>query len=288
MYQLRVGYKLNRLRYRFLTSEKINRLKKKINHFFYPADSCQIIFVFGCQRSGTTLLQKILNLSSRIQRHGEGEAPYFYPENDLARQFRLQPKDIVLKHLNYEKSEMITIKPLYETFQLNALMSDYPDAKVFFMYRNYRDVVKSHLKYYAHINALEYVKPLFESEKNHWLTENLPNYAKNNIRSFRLKDLSNSDAYALYWYARNSVGISQINDNVEIVNYDKLISQPITEIPRICKFVDVKARPTWPSIIRLKEEKRSRYQFRISPEIEIICEELSQKLMKLTLDAKLE
>jgi len=160
--------KLDKIKLAWYGSCKLNKLREALRRIS-PHKMTKIIFIFGCQRSGTTIIQKLISLQPQVKYHGEGDAPYFY-NTSSDKHHRIRPVKEVEKYLKQESMEIIAIKPLYESHKAAQLISRYPESKGIWMFRHYRDVIDSHLHYYKQ-SAIEYIRPLFSDKIHNWLNE---------------------------------------------------------------------------------------------------------------------
>jgi len=269
---------LDKLRLTWHSSYKINKIRESIFAIFRLGKSTEVIYIFGCQRSGTTIIQKLLSLNINVKFHGEGDLPYFYdPKSD--KHHRLQPIEQLRKLIKKEPLKYIVIKPLYESHFANELLSALPNSKGIWVFRNYLDVIDSHIHYYKQ-NAIEYIAPLYSDDTDSWLNENLPEDIKEFLNRFSPDELTDADAYGLFWIVRNSLyrNVSD-NDNILLVNYEKLVNKPEQEIERIYDFTKLKFNKLFCKIIRSNAVSK-KVSFSLNPEIEEKCKQLNEELLK--------
>lgn len=277
---------LDKLKLKFYSSYKINRLREKYLSLVSPNKDTKIIFIFGCQRSGTTIIQKIISLNPLIKYHGEGDEPYFFDENsDDA--FRLKKEDEIKQYIHNECHEYIALKPLYESHRALELMSSHKGSKGLWIFRDYNEVINSHLGYY-NINAIDYIRPVFKSAQSNWKNEYISDNVKTLLHELSVDELSDADAYALFWLLRNSIYLdihSKHNDNILLINYTNLLEMPEQQTTMIFDFLGLQCRSFYHKLVR-SSSKKTNYEFVINPIIKNECEKVMGVLRgycKLTL-----
>src|SRR5262245_20893973 len=102
----------------------------------------RVLFIVGCQRSGTTLLTRLLDtdVGCRVFReHSELSSA------DEAAGIRLKPLPEVAAILGRVRAPLVVAKPLVETQNVRSLLEHFPGSRALFMYRGYADVARSDL-----------------------------------------------------------------------------------------------------------------------------------------------
>ena len=115
-----------------------------------PHDRRKVVFIFGCQRSGTTMLQQsFLDPSWRVFILGEhdrrlvGDDP---GETELAR-------GLARVHANRRLPfEIVALKPLVESSRALQLTDAAGDARSIWMLRHYGDVARSNIRRFGERN----------------------------------------------------------------------------------------------------------------------------------------
>ena len=284
-----VKQNIEKLKTRIVASEKVNNLKNISYSIFNPPEDPKALFTFGCQRSGTTLLQRLLNLSPKVKMYGEGEEPYFYPKSDPQLQFRLRSQDSIRNLLSTETTHYVSLKPIYDTQNMFKFLERFPGSKAYFIFRSYQDVTQSHLTYYKdiHCSGRDYIKPLFKRRKLNWMNEYFPDSLDRAVADIDFNSLTSEDAYALHWYARNAIFLELLKNNpdkshlVQPVCYEELLSDPEYYGRQIYNFANLGFSSNWLSIIR-SENLYKPLACEFSPAINKICDDLLFELKALT------
>ncbi|MDZ4286527.1 MAG: hypothetical protein U0984_01135 [Prosthecobacter sp.] len=136
-------------RWRILSSYKVNKLRTRLYQTLHPCREPRIVFVFGCQRSGTTMLRSFIGFDPRVDDQGEGDPPYFWqvPVED-PRYLRAVPDEEIERLSRASHSPVVLIKPLHDSQRAAALLQRFPRSKGIWIFRHYHEVILSHLNYY--------------------------------------------------------------------------------------------------------------------------------------------
>ena len=100
------------------------------------------------------------------------------PESDigdcLARR-RLDPHARVSKILANLRSGLVVIKPLVESQNALGLLDQYEGSMGLWMFRSYKAVAASNLKYFGRRNGIEDLRPIVQEDRSDWRCERITN-----------------------------------------------------------------------------------------------------------------
>ncbi|WP_456480618.1 sulfotransferase family protein [Nautilia sp.] len=224
----------------------------------------KVIFIIGNSRSGTTLMAKILNnnksvysfnelhffenfwtekdcffdlqraksvltrlfCSSRLHTYSKCEEKLFREEIEAFLQdfsFPVNGIEVFKKFLYYETRKNNKQIPCEQTprnlFYLKSILEYFPEAKIIYMVRDPRDTTLSQkYKWKRFFKAKNEPYPLSESIRN------LVNY-----HPITISLLWRSSANAILPYLEN--------DNVLMVQFEELISNPEENVKKVCEFL---------------------------------------------------
>lgn len=138
-------------KYPIKIEEKLFLKKKKVQQSLIPAvKEKRILFIIGCQRSGTTMMQKVFEKDLKSKVYGEfSRLSYWDPEK-----IRLNPMDQLKREFGKVSPPLIVLKPLVETQNIDELLGYFPESKALWMYRNYKDVAASNLINFGQKNGI--------------------------------------------------------------------------------------------------------------------------------------
>jgi len=213
-------------RNRFQQSYKMNRLRTWVYGLLHPCGNPRVAFIFGCQRSGTTLLRNFIGLDSRFRDVGEGDPPYFHQETG-ERYLRLIDDDDVEALVRSQRSPWVLLKPLHDSQQAARLLRRFNNSRGIWIYRHYLPVIQSHLRYYKH-DALHYLAPLSMLDESSWILKGLGKEVLQTIQELVVHAGGRPEnLYAVFWYARNAQLFVQLKEmRMLVLSYEELVLQP--------------------------------------------------------------
>jgi len=236
---------IDALKWKVLNSYKANRLRTWAYQQLSPASKPRIAWVFGCQRSGTTMLRNFIGFDPRVNDQGEGAPPFFHQtENDHPDYIRLIPDDQIQDLVQKQRSEVVLIKPLHDSQRAAELLDRFPDSKGVWIFRDYHEVILSHLTYYkGRYEGLPYVQPLLNLDSTSWKAQGLGEEMKTFVKEHRRLATTPTSAFALFWLARNSLLFSQHHNQMITLGYKDLVQHPSECLAILGRHIDLDLDP---------------------------------------------
>ena len=116
----------------------------------------KIIFIVGCQRSGTSLMTRIFfrDLRAKVYR----ESSILSSRDPI--KIRLNPLHLVKMKIDNVQAPIIVLKPLAESQNIIKLLQFFPESRAIWIFRNYKDVASSNLKLFGEMNGVNDLKPI--------------------------------------------------------------------------------------------------------------------------------
>lgn len=265
------------IRKKWLTSYKLNKMRTWLQGRLHASGETRILFVFGCQRSGTTMLKELIGVDSRVNAIGEGDPPYFSQAED-GNYLRLIPNSEIDRLVEAEVSDILLLKPLHDSQIAVKLLARFQDSKGIWIYRDYMDVVQSHLRYYkGRYDPLEYVGEMLNFDQINWKNANLSSETKELLSSLAEHSQAPADLYALFWLARNSLHFSQeLEDKVLLLKYEDIVGNPGSAVSAIGHLLGFELSQ---SAARLPEKReRPDHSFSLDTRVKDACEEMMGQL----------
>jgi len=237
---------LSALSWRVLSSYKVNRLRTWVHQRLHPCRDPRIVWVFGCQRSGTTMLRSFIGFDPRVNDQGEGDPPFFWqtPVED-PRYIRLIPDAEIERLVRAQTSEVVLIKPLHDSQRAAELLRRFQRSKGIWIFRHYHEVILSHINYYrGRYDPLPYLRDLLELNPGSWKAEALGEEMRAFIIQHRHLATTPTAGYALFWLARNSLLFQQEHPDLITLDYDTLVVRAADALALLSQFVglDLDAR----------------------------------------------
>ncbi len=234
----------------------------------------QFSFVFGCQRSGTKMLMRILDESL--------ETRIWHENNALAFQdFELRP-DPVLRALGASSPARCQIfKPICDSQRADQLLGAFPSARGLWIYRAPGDVARSAVqKWGAHQRDVVNAIAEGDLEPWGWRTRDLPGELVEAVRAVHRPDLTEHEGALLFWWIRNSFYFSRGLDQqprMLLVKYEDLALDPDGTFPAVFEHVGARFEPRFTERVHAGSV-RGGAGVEASPEIQALCDELLTRL----------
>jgi hypothetical protein len=196
-----------------------------------------VLFIVGCQRSGTTLVNEILLRDFHSKVYAEQSK---LSSLDAPKRLRLDPLDSVKAVLDQDRAPLVIVKPLVESQNILQLLSYFEGSKALWMYRHYRDVAASHVKKWGDQNSIRDLRAIVEQRENHWCYENVPAEVRETVLQHFSEEMNGYDAAALYWFVRNSFFFNlhlDTNPMVMLCKYEELVADPVEVMQEVYGFL---------------------------------------------------
>ncbi len=239
----------------------------------------QLLFIIGCQRSGTTLMTRIFNRDFNT---------LVYPEHSsLSKQdqldgLRLNPLPQVEKRIKATRFPLVVLKPLVETQNSCQLLDFFDGSKALWMYRDYRDVALSNLRRFGLQNGIKNLRYIVQEQEDNWRVEKLTPEYRDLVSRYFSEEMNPYDAAALFWIVRNSFFFTQdlaAQPAVRMLRYRDLVTEPLATITAVYNF----AQRPFPGDRLVQEVHQTslgkgQAQIDLSPDIQTLCEEMLARL----------
>ena len=150
-----------------------------------------VLFIVGCQRSGTSLTIQIFDRDLNTKVYEELSK---LSSNDLRNKIRLNPLESVKKVVDKNKVPLIVSKPLVETQNSLKLLNYFQGSKALWMYRHYKDVASSNLTLFGIENGINNLRPIVENDSQNWRSENVPENVRKVVFDHFSEDMNPYDA----------------------------------------------------------------------------------------------
>lgn len=256
-----------------------HRTLKRFYHLKNRSDTQKrLMFVMGCQRSGTTLMMHILEKDYATSIYHEQSG---LSSGDKVERLRLNSLDSVKKALARDRAHFIVLKPLVESQRTLELLDIFPNSKVLWMYRSYHDVVNSNLKRFGLQNGINDIRPIAQGDPENWRSAGASDHVRAVVQEHFAEDMNLYDAGALFWYARNSLYFEQNlmqNPHVMLCNYRDLARKPLRFMQEFYHFME-QDFPGAHIVADVKESSVGRGKHvELSPAIEALCANLYERM----------
>jgi hypothetical protein len=238
----------------------------------------QLLFIFGCQRSGTTLVKDIFDndLNARVY----GEFSEISRSQKGRRNLRLKPLEEVKAIIERGPARLIVAKPIAETQNALKLLAFFPGSKALFIYRNYAAVAASNLKLFGPGNGISNLRPIMEGDATNWRAEGVSADVRGMVAARFRGDMDPYDAAALFWYVRNrfffDLGLDR-HPAVRPLRYEDLVRDPSGMMARVYGFLGMDCPRAAAALVHGDSAGKGR-EVKLSAEIRDLCQDLLERL----------
>lgn len=241
-----------------------------------PVDQRRVLLVFGCQRSGTTMLQQsILNRSWRtviLEEHDRR----LVKAGDSER-LRWDSLEQVCPRIAALPFELVVAKPLVESHRVRELLDACGRAQGIWMLRHYNAVARSSVRRFGDENGLRDLRILVQDGSSDWRGA-VRDDVRDHVASLLVSPLSPLDAAAVFWWARNRLYLDQAlsrDDRIRIVRYEAFIENPHEHLDALSQFVGMPL-PLRAMSRRIRPAIATPVALR--PDIDVLCSGLQRTL----------
>ncbi|MEX2615196.1 MAG: sulfotransferase family protein [Alphaproteobacteria bacterium] len=232
----------------------------------------RIVYVAGCQRSGTNLVLNMLEQSDLTDVYHETDSRSFDT-------YALRPESVIDALIAKSRPPFFVIKCLLESDRLTEFLDRFEDARGLFVYRHFNDVVRSIVASWPNgRNRIDQI--VANPADGKWRTDGISEGTLARVRALYRPDLNNFSANALFWFIRNSLFFEKQFDRdprVMLLRFDNLVDENAATVRRIAGFLDL---PATPRMIALpnRGRVRKRQELDIDPAIREACTALLDRL----------
>lgn len=254
------------------------RLRRGWRRFFWqrltnPNRKTKPAFIVGCGRSGTSMLIHRLGRSWAVDPFNEDNQAAF-------EKWRIRPLNVIENLIDRSYAQIALFKPVLTTPHSCEYLARFPDARMFFVYRHYTDVINSSVKKFGPSDRLAHVDSWINDDFDEFAPIAPPETTAAMIRRLWKPYLSPESAAALYWLFYNSLyydlGLAQ-DSRVKLIGYEPLVNNAGQEIKEACEFLDLKFEPRMSADIFATSVGRDDPPD-MDPDIQSACEALWQRL----------
>ena len=261
---------------------RVFRLLKRIRQFwrFRPGTPRPVLFVVGCQRSGTSLLAHIFRRDWNVVSFDE-VSPLSSRDPEKLR-WNALPE--VRARILGCRAGMVVCKPLVESQHLGRLLEAIPGSRAIWLYRDVNKVALSNLKFFGQDNGHKDLAPVLAAEPDNWRSEQVTAQQQATVARLAAQGLSDLDAAALFWWLRNSLyfqGGHQNDQRVMVVDYADLLAEAEAVMRRCYHFVD---QPfPGPQIVAdvLPPRRSGPTELELSADVRSLCDELDSRFQEV-------
>ena len=235
------------------------------------------VFLVGVQRSGTNMIVRGLEAAPEFEVHNENDGRVF-------ERFLLRPLPVVRDIVARSRHAYVLFKPLCDSHRtaelLDGLGTSNP-GRAIWAYRSMDGRVASALAKFGDVNLRVLASIAAGEGATWWQAQGLADETLAFLRTFDYDAMSPATAAALFWCLRNrlffDLGLDR-RDDVALVSYDAVLSDPVARMDQLCAFLGFGWRPELVAHIKRRPGPPNGGKLDIDPRVRRLGEELQQRL----------
>ena len=236
-----------------------------------PRDGRTVVLIFGCQRSGTTMVQQtLLDRSWRVLIMEEHDRRLV---GDDPNETNWQEGSIVFRRIRALPFEVVAVKPLVESYRAAELLDTAGRATAIWMLRHYLDVSQSNLRRFGLGNAHRDLEPFLTGDSTNWRCRGATEETRERVIELLRDGLEPLDAAALFWWTRNQLYFDQHlaeDARIRILRYERVCSSPEEVVRSLSSHIGV-SLPVRSTVPRVRPRQGAASVGELSPKIEQLC-----------------
>lgn len=263
-------------------TDSTTKISKYIKPFYQQIryatnSSSRIVAILGCQRSGTTLLSRVLDSFTYTRTFGE----FSSLSSECPNNIRLNALSDVKVTLGKVKAPLIVMKPLVESQNAISLLDTLENITAVWLYRNYLDVALSDLKKFPKTSGRGNLQPILDRDENNWRSQNVPKELVETVKAVYSDSLTELDCASLFWFVRNSLFFYQgleKREDVVLWKYENLMFEPEKHFSKLSDKLKVDLLDYDFSKTFSKSSIKKESGTKLNYEVERLCQTLMTKL----------
>ena len=236
----------------------------------------RVVLIFGCQRSGTTMLQQtFLDRSWRILILEEHDRRLVGPGAD-PEETTWQDYSTVLGRIRRLPFEVVAAKPLVESASATELMDAAGTVKAVWMLRHYPEVARSNLSKFGTDNPYRDLEPIRSRDALNWRYKGVTEETCETVTELLNRGLTPFDAAALFWWTRNQLYFDQRlweDDRIRVLRYERACNQPGEVVRSLSGHIGVPL-PLDSITSRVRAQPPHPKARELDPDVEQLCRKL--------------
>jgi hypothetical protein len=236
----------------------------------------RVVLIFGCQRSGTTMLQQtFLDRSWRVLILEEHDRRLVEPGPE-PEETTWQDYATVMARIRRLPFEVVAAKPLVESASAAALMDAAEPVKAVWMLRRHRGVAQSNVNRFGVDNPYRDLRPIRSRDAGDWRYKGMTEETWETVNALLNRRLSPLDAAALFWWTRNQLYFDQRlreDDRIRVLRYERACDQPGEVIRSLSCHIGV-ALPLGSIAPRVRARPGLPETMELDPDVDRLCRKL--------------
>lgn len=245
-----------------------------------------VLFLFGAQRSGTTMLLdefavdprvKVFDEYCALNRRLDDPLPWWDRHHTRRYSVEMLPLPEVAGVISHMRAPLVVSKPLVESDRAAALLDTVPRSRGVWLLREAHDVAGSTVRKFGPEISRSNLRPIAE-DADDWRSRGVSPQVRDLVRRHLSPDLDPHDAGALFWLARNALyrDLDLHRDpRILLLRYEDLVADPVGRVGDCYDHLGAPRPARARTEIHPRSVGRSR-RVALHPEIEDACAGLQE------------
>lgn len=238
-----------------------------------PRDGRRIVLIFGCQRSGTTMLQQtFLDRSWRVLIIEEHDRR-LVGSHTRSGETDWQDYPTVVRRLRRIPFEVVAAKPLVESDRAIELMDASEPVKAIWMLRHYMGVARSNVRRFGVDNPYRDLQPFCSDDPLDWRCRGAVKETRETVIGLMNEGLSPLDAAALFWWARNQLYFEQQlwrDQRIRIIRYERACNCAEEVVKALSNYLEIRL-PLASIASKVRPQPDGSEATDLHPDVERLC-----------------
>lgn len=211
------------------------------------------VFILGCQRSGTTIIQNVFANSRQVAVFREGN------KEAMTDGWRLRPYDEIESLIERQNARVILFKPINDSQLALQILDRFDHGRVIWIYRDFNDTANSAVvrwggsqrdmvawigEHVAKHGSIERAMPAIARKPNYAVyAEHISAESAEILARWTKEPVSEHTGAAIMWYLRNRLYFDQsldTNPRARIVSYERFVKYPDEQLRQISRFMGIR------------------------------------------------
>lgn len=237
-----------------------------------PVDSVPV-FLFGLQRSGTTMTMEVFHHRRDTEVFDERA------RNRAFLDYRIRSLGVVEALTTGSKAPFVCFKPLADSHLIHEFSARFPSARMLWIYRHHADNARSALRTFAH--ATRAIRLVCTGRSGGgWFQEGVSADTAEVLREAYTPDMSALDLACLVWWARNRLVVElglMDEPRVLIVRYEDLVAEHHEGFAELFRFIGMSHDAS--AVARVvRRTATDPIPPNLDPRVQELCQDLQSRL----------
>ena len=238
-------------------------------------------FVFGCQRSGTKMLMRVLDEVPDTRVYHENHAIAF-------EDFELRSDRVVRALIALNPAPVQVFKPICDAHRASDLLDAHPTARGLWIVRQPDAVARSALKKWGD-HQKDVIQAILDGDTTTWgwRTARVTGSMQARLQAATDGQVTDAEGALLFWWLRNQFFFAQsLQDHprMRLVHYEALATEPEAAFPTVFGHLGVGFSPRFVADVRATSVDRAPLEVR--PKVRALCDDLYARLQAWTPPAR--